>query len=145
MDQIWAEAKLRLEEGEELILRGDVLKEAEERQRMALESDPREGQVMEYLDTLLPEDWYERTVQQRLDWLNSDFEAREQHPGVMPRDRVCNAEIWVECFHRPLGQLQSKDSYAIAAIMKKVPGWNRSSRSLRIKGYGPVRCYVRET
>lgn len=144
VDQIWAEAKLRLEEGEELILRGDVLKEAEERQRMALESDPREGQVMEYLDTLLPEDWYERTIQQRLDWLNSDFEAREQHPGTMRRDRVCNAEIWVECFRRPIGQLQSKDSYAIAGIMKRMPGWRRNPKTLRIRGYGKPGCYERE-
>ena len=111
---------------------------------MALESDPREGQVMEYLDTLLPEDWYERTIQQRLDWLNSDFEAREQHPGTMRRDRVCNAEIWVECFRRPIGQLQSKDSYAIAGIMKRMPGWRRNPKTLRIRGYGKPGCYERE-
>ena len=144
VDQVWAEVKLRLAEGEELILHGDILKEAEERQRMALESDPREGQVMEYLDTLLPEDWYERTIQQRLDWLNSDFEAREQHPGTMRRDRVCNAEIWVECFRRPIGQLQSKDSYAIAGIMKRMPGWRRNPKTLRIRGYGKPGCYERE-
>jgi hypothetical protein len=64
--QVWAEAKMRLTAGEDLILRGDVLKEAEEHQRQALESDPKEGQVIEYLDTLLPEDWYDRTVTQRL-------------------------------------------------------------------------------
>lgn len=144
VDQIWAEAKARLEQGEELILQGKVLQEAEERQRMALESDPREGQVQEYLDTLLPEDWYDRTIQQRLDWLNSDFEARDQHPGVMQRDRVCNAEIWVECFRRPPGQLQAKDSYAIASIMKKMPGWKRSQGTRQIKGYGCVRCYLRD-
>ena len=142
--QIWAEAKYRLDTGEELILRGDVLREAEERQRQAQESDPREGQVQEYLDTLLPEDWYDRTVQQRVDWLNSDFDGREDHPGVMPRDRVCNAEIWVECFHRPAGQMEAKDSYAIAAIMKKMPGWRRASNTLRIRGYGKPGCYIRE-
>ena len=142
--QIWAEAKMRLEAGEELILRGDVLREAEERQRWALESDPREGQVQEYLNTLLPEDWYDRTVQQRIDWLSSDFEGRAEHPGVMQRDRVCNAEIWAECFRRPVGQMESKDSYAIAAIMKKMPGWERSNSNKRIKGYGSVGIYERE-
>lgn len=141
--QIWAEAKHRLGEGEELILRGDVLREAEERQRQALESDPRGDAVQEYLETLLPEDWYERTVTQRLDWLNSDFEGREAHPGVMQRDRVCAAEIWTECFHRGVGQMEAKDSYAISAIMKKMPGWERSSGSLQIKGYGKPRCWVR--
>ena len=142
--QVWAEAKKRLEDGEDLILRGDVLREAEERQRQALESDPREGQVQEYLDTLLPEDWYDRTVGQRVEWLNSDFEGREEHPGVMQRSRVCNAEIWVECFHRSAGQMEAKDSYAIAAIMQKIPGWHRSQRNKRIRGYGPVGVYERE-
>ena len=142
--QIWAEAKHRLSTGEELILRGEVLKEAEERQRQALESDPKEGQVQEYLDTLLPEDWYDRTVQQRLDWLNSDFEARENHPGVMQRDRVCNAEIWVECFRRSIGQLETKDSYNIGKIMKKIPGWRRSQKNKRIRGYGSGGVYERE-
>jgi len=142
--QIWAEAKYRLSTGEELILRGDVLKEAEERQRQALESDPKEGQVQEYLDTLLPEDWYDRTIQQRLDWLNSDFEAREDHPGVMQRDRVCNAEVWVECFRRPIGQMEQKDSYAIGKIMRKMSGWYRSQKNKRIRGYGSGGVYERE-
>lgn len=142
--QIWAEAKVRLEAGEELILRGEVLKEAELHQREALESDPKEGQVLEYLDTLLPEDWYDRSVQQRLDWLNADFEAREDHPGVMRRDRVCNAEIWVECFHRSIGQLETKDSYTIGKIMKKIPGWRRSQKNKRIRGYGSGGVYERE-
>lgn len=142
--QIWAEAKARLAAGEELILRGDVLKEAEERQRQALESDPREGQVQEYLDTLLPEDWYNRTVSQRLDWLSADFDGRAEHPGVVQRDRVCNAEIWVECFRRPIGQMEAKDSYAIAGIMKKMPGWQRARSNKRIRGYGAVGVYERE-
>lgn len=142
--QIWAEAKMRMDAGEELILRGDVLKEAEERQRQALESDPKEGQVQEYLDALLPEDWYDRTVTQRLEWLNSDFDARDEHPGVMQRDRVCNAEIWVECFHRSIGQLETKDSYMIGKIMKKIPGWGRSQKNKRIRGYGSGGVYERE-
>ena len=142
--QIWAEAKMRLERGEDLILKGDVLEEAEERQRQALESDPREGQVQEYLDTLLPEDWYSRTLTQRKEWLNSDFDARKDHPGVMQRDRVCNAEIWHECFGRSVGQMETKDSYAITTIMRKMPGWVQSPNPLRIKGYGKLRCFIRK-
>ena len=135
---------MRLERGEDLILKGDVLEEAEERQRQALESDPREGQVQEYLDTLLPEDWYSRTLTQRKEWLNSDFDARKDHPGVMQRDRVCNAEIWHECFGRSVGQMETKDSYAITTIMRKMPGWVQSPNPLRIKGYGKLRCFIRK-
>ena len=100
--------------------------------------------MQEYLDTLLPEDWYDRTVTQRLEWLNSDFDARDEHPGVMQRDRVCNAEIWVECFHRSIGQLETKDSYMIGKIMKKIPGWGRSQKNKRIRGYGSGGVYERE-
>lgn len=142
--QIWAEAKVRLAAGEELILRGDVLREAEEHQREALESDPREGQVQEYLDTLLPEDWYDRSIPQRLDWLSADFDGREEHPGVMRRERVCNAEIWVECFRRPVGQMELKDAYSITMIMKKLPGWQRLQKTKRVRGYGSVRVYERD-
>ena len=139
--QIWAEAKYYLAEGEELILRGEVLKEAEERQRQAMEVDPRTGQVQEYLDTLLPDGWYETGVPQRLDWLQAEVDERA---GEVRRDRVCNQEIWVECFHRPAGAMERKDSDAIAGIMKRMDGWHKCAGTIRIPGYGKVRCYERD-
>lgn len=69
--QIWAEAKERYERGEKLFLEGDVEKMAEEQQRIAMESDPRQGLISEYLAELkrdrvcLMEIWCECLQQKR--------------------------------------------------------------------------------
>lgn len=144
VDQIWAEAKKRHLDGEALILRGEVAKAAEEHQRRAMESDPRAGSVAEYLNTRLPDDWYQRSIDQRCDWLHADFDGREAEGGML-RDVVCNAEIWVECFGRGAGSMTSKDSYAIASIMRKMDGWERANNTTRIPGYGSVGHYRRVT
>jgi putative DNA primase/helicase len=143
VDQLWAEVKVYVSKGESLVLIGDVLEEAQRRQRQALEKDPRMGQVQEYLDTPLPKNWYERTIDQRLDYLHADFKEREKAGEMMQRERVCNQEIWVECFHRPGGSMERKDSDAIAGIMRQMDGWEKGNGSFRISGYGKVRYYER--
>jgi len=56
--QIWAEVLACVSAGEEAFLDAEMEKEAAKAQQAALEYDDREGQVLDYLDTLLPEDWY---------------------------------------------------------------------------------------
>ncbi len=56
-DQFWAEAKAIYAAGELLFLEGDILGEAEEAQRSAMEVDERIGMVEEYLNVLLPQEW----------------------------------------------------------------------------------------
>ncbi|MEG0900469.1 MAG: virulence-associated E family protein, partial [Oscillospiraceae bacterium] len=57
VDQIWAEAVTRYNEGEELFLKGEIAAEAVVQQRSAMEGDDRDGLVADYLDALLPENW----------------------------------------------------------------------------------------
>ena len=142
VDQIWAEVKAYVNKGETVILQGNILKIAEEKQREALESDPREGMVTEYLDTLLPEKWYSWNLPRRRGFIQgSDFEDEK---GVKQRTEVCYAEIWYECFGKDQGSMLPKDSYAIAAILNKLPGWEKSDKRKRIPGYGQQRCYRRK-
>lgn len=141
VDQIWAETMVYVNAKEPVVLQGNVAKIAEEKQREALESDPREGMVREYLDTLLPEKWYEWNLPRRRSYIQgTDFEDEK---GVMERKEVCYAEIWYECFGKAQGEMQTKDSYAIASILNKLPNWKKSDRRKRIAGYGQQRVYER--
>lgn len=142
VDQIWAEVKTYVRAGESVVLQGAAISMAEEKQKAALESDPREGMVQEYLDTLLPKNWYKWNLPRRRGFIQgTDFEDEE---GTVQRTEVCYAEIWYECFGREQGAMVSKDSYAIASILNKIPDWEKSGKMKRIPGYGMQRYYVRK-
>ena len=141
--QIWAEAKHLYEAGEELFLKGELVGEATAAQRDALEEDERQGMVEEYLNTLLPANWSEMDVYARREYLRGEDPIA--HKGTVRRVVVSNAEIWCECFGKPLADMKRADSYAINALMMKVKGWERSKSKKRQPIYGQQRVYVRTT
>ena len=104
----------------------------------------REGEVIDYLETLLPEDWYSWDIDKRCDYFRQrDVLSPEQQKGTMQRTRVCAKEIFVECFGRPKNAWKKQDGYEIAAIMARLPEWERTGESERISGYGKQRIYRR--
>ena len=123
--QIWAEAKAVWKNGEKLYLEGDLIKTAEVAQRDAMEVDERQGMVEEYLDELLPENWDAMDIYQRRSFI-FDKSDPTNPKGVMVRSEVSNAEIWCECLGRNIAELKPADSYALAALMTKVAGWERT-------------------
>lgn len=141
-DQIWAEAKAIWESGEKLFLEGDLIKQAEDAQRDAMEVDERQGMVEEYLETLLPENWIDMDPYARRNFM-ADTNAPTSPIGTVRRETVSNAEIWVECFGRSLSELKPSDSYALAALMTRVSGWQRTKVKKRIPIYGEQRLYAR--
>src|SRR5574344_61458 len=138
-DQIWAEAKYYYEQGEKLYLEGDLLEEAEEAQRSAMESYERQGLVEQYLSKLLPENWSEMDLYQRRNFLDGDDIT--SNSGTVQRMEVSNAEIWCECFGRNIADLKPSDSYAIAALMTQVDGWKRTTKRSSQPLYGRQRLY----
>ena len=145
VDQIWAEALYRYEEGEELYLKGDVSKMAKIAQQEAMESDDREGIILEYLETPLPTNWQEMTLYERWVYLG-DKNAIESR-GSVRRDKLCIMEIWCECFFRERQGLKRTDSYEIEGILNRIGGWERittnKSGKIRFEIYGPQRAFVR--
>ena len=145
VDQIWAEALYRYEEGEELYLKGDVSKMAKIAQQEAMESDDREGIILEYLETLLPTNWQNMTLYERRVYLG-DKNAIESK-GVVKRDKLCIMEIWCECFFRERQDLKRTDSYEIEGILNRIGGWERittnKSGKTRFEIYGPQKAFVR--
>jgi predicted P-loop ATPase len=137
-DQIWAEAKHYFEAGEKLYLEGDLLAEAEDAQRGAMEADERQGLVEDYLEKKLPENWKSMDLYQRREFLAGDITSEK---GTVERTEASNAEIWCECFGRNIADLKPTDSYAIAALMAQVDGWERTEQRKKIHLYGQQRIY----
>ena len=140
VQQIWAEVMILADAGEKLYLPPDLEEYAKEEQREAMEHDEREGLVHLYLDTLLPANWDEMDLYQRREFLRGDDTTPV---GTDVRVLVSNMEIWCECFSRKKEDLRSMDSYAIAAIMSRLPEWEKQPTPQRIAIYGLQRIYRR--
>ena len=147
LEQIWAEALTLYNAGEELILKGAEAEIAVEKQQEALENDDREGLVREYLEKLLPVEWSSMSLAERRMFLSGDEFTTQNKVGVAVRDKVCNLEIWAECFGREPANIKKQDSYEINAIMAKLDGWKRydgnKSGKLSFGTYGSQIAYVR--
>ena len=138
VDQIWAEAKVFYDTGEGVLLSREAALMATEAQRDAMEQDDRQGIVEEYLERLLPENWDELDIDQRLLWLDGDEE------GTVRRTEVSNMEIWVEALHGSDVRMDPyKDGRAISMMMARIPGWRKTGERKYISGYGRQRIYKR--
>lgn len=140
--QVWAEVKVLAEAGETLFLPPELEAMAQEEQRGAMEQDDREGMVLDYLETLLPEDWDGMDLGERREFLDSTGLAHSAL-GTVRRQTVSNLEIWCECFGKRQEDIQTKDSYAIAAIMARLPGWSKADERRTVSPYGQQRIYRR--
>lgn len=136
VDQIWAEAKIAYELGEDLLLSPAAAELAEAAQIEAMETDERQGIVEEYLRRKLPAGWEDMDYDQRMMFLDSEDKGTED------RKLVSNIEIWVEALHNPAKAMEPKDARAITAMMMRIPEWQKSNRLRYVKGYGRQRVYV---
>jgi putative DNA primase/helicase len=135
--QIWAEALSLYSAGEPLELDSTIYEEARAIQERHMDSDPREGLIMEYLETPLPENWDEMDEWTRREYLRNPT-------GDIPRTRVCAAEIWVECFESPLKLFKPWESKAICDILRRLPDWKeRDPEKTRFKIYGKQKTFER--
>lgn len=142
VDMMWAEALLYAKQGEPLFLSGELERCAQAEQAAAMEQDPREGLVVEYLDTLLPDAWDTMDIFKRRDFLHE--KDITQPEGTVCRQTVSNIEIWCECFGRAKAEIRPQDSYAISAIMARLSDWEKSGKRARLPIYGQQRIYLRK-
>jgi predicted P-loop ATPase len=138
--QIWAEAKERLAQGEELFLPRDLDAVAQGVQDAHLEVDDRAGMVAEYLDRLLPANWRDLDIYQRRNWLQDSSNV-----GVEVRQRVCALEIWAECLGFEPSRITRRDSYEIARMMRAMRGWSKGQSTVTFGNiYGKQKWYYRD-
>ena len=146
--QIWAEAVAAYKAGETLFLEDGAAAMAAAEQMEAMETDDREGLVRAYLETLLPERWESMSLYDRRNFLSGSEFGGEGQMGTVRRTKVCNMEIWCECFGRESSALKKTDSYEISGIMRKIEGWDKYAETKNGMAvfpiYGKQRAYVRE-
>ena len=141
--QIWAEAMILVAEGETSFLDAAMEREAAKMQREAIEYDDREGEVIDYLETLLPADWYSWDMAKRVDFFQQRDVLDVKVDCTMRRTKVCAREIFCECWGRPKNAWKRQDGYDIAGIMARIPGWEKTGKEARVPGYGHQRVYTR--
>lgn len=136
--QIWAEAKERLAQGENVYLDDTLEAEAREIQDRHLEKDDRAGMIAEYLDRKLPKGWDKKDPYERRQWL---LDADNQ--GTEVREVVCILEVWEECLGKNATDISRVDSFALSKILKAFRNWAPQSKPERVKYYGVQKLFVR--
>ena len=67
-----------------------------------------------------------------------------EETDLVEREKVCAAEIWVECLHKDLSWMGKTDAAEINGILSNAEGWERAKSGLRFgKFYGYQRAFVR--
>ena len=124
-DQIWAEAvflwknkkvNIYLTEEEEGLARIE--------QEAHREVNEKEGLIVKYLDTLLPESWDSMNLYERRNFLRGE----DLLEGTEKRMIVCAIEIWCECFEKNRADIKKSDSLEINGILNSLVGWRASKK-----------------
>ena len=146
IDQLWAEAYQLYQNGAGTKVPDELLGEVTKMQDGAIMEDVRAQFVQQYLDVLLPEDWYGMSLESRCDYINHEGTyAGRPYSGTLRRDYVCAAEIGTELFKMKKIDLTIGFSKNVALMLRKL-GWkeyptNRGRR--KIPGYGLVTTFCR--
>lgn len=144
-DQILAEAKHWYDAGEKIYLTDTEEALAREAQDLHMEQSSLEGEILEYLDTMITEDWYTLSKEDRREFIRSGGDL--ERTGTELRQRVCVAEVAYELYSVDASKLHPAKRAEIRNVLNNISGWERytSSRG-RLKfgpGYGLQTAYVR--
>lgn len=143
IDQVWAEAVDLWRAGEKLYLTGEEEKEAKKQQEEHSEESAKAGLIEEYLNRLLPEDWYGLSIPEKRNFIQGT-EFGESKEGTLRRDKTCVMEIWVELFNGDPKQLTPMQSREINDILTGLNGWEKVKNPLSFgENYGRQRAYIR--
>lgn len=143
IDQLWAEAIVLWKLGEPLYLTGVAEKLAQEEQARHMESNPLEGPIREFLEQKIPPNWETMDLMSRRAFYGRGLVGVEEK-DLVRREKVCAAEIWVECLHKDLSWMTRQNAAEINGILANVEGWERAKSGLRFgKFYGYQRAFVR--
>ena len=146
VDQLWAEAYTMYQNGASIVMPPELQEETRKMQDGAVIEDDRAQLVQQYLDVLLPKDWYTMSVEDRRDYINHEGKfVGKPYDGTMKRDYVCAAEIGLELFKLNKIDLTLRFSKEIALMLRKL-GWtehpnNRGRR--KIPGYNKPTAFCR--
>lgn len=109
----------------------------------SIKSDPRKDEVQEYLETLLPQEWGLMGINARRDWLASE-DALKAGQGVVAREKVCAAEVWVECLGKDMRHMKPTDARDICSLLRSLEGWQeRNPSRIQFRLYGKQTAFIK--
>lgn len=139
--QLWAEAVSRYADGETRYLDKATEAVAVEAQQSHMEQDVRIGQVAQYLDVLVADNWEAMDGEARRRFLKTVADGMAK--GTVQRTRICALEIAVELFGADRGRAEQVRSRELNDIMRQVPGWIEIGHATKFGVYGPQRGFER--
>lgn len=146
VDQIWAEAKHCWNQGEKLYLTDAENALAVEQQQLHTEVSGMEGEIADFLEIPITEDWYDRSKQERREYIQGYHHEELQGGGELVRDRISVAEVWNELYAKDTANIHPLKAAEIRSILANMDGWekyNKSNGQMRIgPGYGRQVVYV---
>lgn len=140
VDQIWAEAIYLWEELKEPLAPSkeqEALAKIEQEDHR--EVNEKEGLIIKYLDTLLPENWEDMDLYRRRSFL----QGADVLEGTSKRDKVCAIEVWCECYEKNKADMKKSDSIEINNILNSLKNWSKAAKRIRFKEYGMQRYFER--
>ena len=140
VDQIWAEAYMYWALGEQLHLTKDIEDMAYEQQESHRETSGKEGLISEYLARPVPKNWDQMDIPARKMFLAGGGVGDVE---LVPREKTCAVEIWVECFGGEPKYLKRADSTEINNILSGLKGWKRNKNVRRYGPYGTQKGFER--
>lgn len=138
IDNLWAEAMELYMSGESLILSQEAEKIADQKRDEFTEKSPITGIIEDYLDRLYPEDYENRTIDQRLDFLAGSLGEE----GTVRKNDFCLLELWVEALGRRREEYTVSKGREISTAIKFLKGWERGKQG-RKNIYGSQIIYRR--
>ena len=143
VDQIWAEAVVAWRLGTEpLYLPPELEKEARKMQEEHREASAWEGIIHEYLETPIPPNWYDLSVEaMRLWW--TDRSQHKDDDGLVTRDRVCATEVWQICLNGAVMYQKKPITAEINSVLRNAEGWNEKSL-IRFGTFGMQRGFMKD-
>ena len=138
IDQLWAEADMYRASGEELYLANDINQTAMDQQNRYTELGGKMGVAEDFLARKLPANWDDRTIKEKLEWLNGySFDTAE---GVAPRTKISGVELYVECFNGRIENYRKLDAYEMSDILRRL-GWKKAQGFIHRNDYGKQRYF----
>lgn len=138
--QIWAEAYQLYIEGEPLFFDAEegALARAEQHKHTA--TDERRGVIEAYLEKYLPDDWNNKDLYDRREWLDDPL----ANNGTWKRDYICMAEIWCECLGKDKTDMSRYNTREINDIMRSLTDWEFIPSTRNFPIYGKQKYYRRK-
>lgn len=142
VDQIWAEAYMYWAMGEQLYLPKEIEAAAMEQQESHRELSGKEGIIQDFLEKPIPSNWDSMALFDRRMFWNGNKQLPDG-ATLVPREKVCAVEIWVECFNSDAKYMKRSDSTEINNILTGIKGWRRNKSVRRFGPYGTQKGFER--